>query len=145
MIRRPPRSTLFPYTTLFRSHELSGELGMLAHQLGGVGRAERNVHARQTALEDVAGDGVLQPRQALEGLEAFLLRFENRRERLTGRGNHRVRVKSPVDHGRFSSAGVCPMASIVQHFVCTARETLTPRMELRGSVINILIYKEIVQ
>src|SRR2546429_1944379 len=24
MIRRPPRSTLFPYTTLFRSHQLSG-------------------------------------------------------------------------------------------------------------------------
>src|SRR5260221_9705891 len=24
MIRRPPRSTLFPYTTLFRSHLLSG-------------------------------------------------------------------------------------------------------------------------
>src|SRR3712207_8611293 len=24
MIRRPPRSTLFPYTTLFRSHPLSG-------------------------------------------------------------------------------------------------------------------------
>src|SRR2546430_12127677 len=24
MIRRPPRSTLFPYTTLFRSHELGG-------------------------------------------------------------------------------------------------------------------------
>src|SRR2546429_7311569 len=26
MIRRPPRSTLFPYTTLFRSLESSGEL-----------------------------------------------------------------------------------------------------------------------
>src|SRR5258708_19478117 len=25
MIRRPPRSTLFPYTTLFRSHSLPGE------------------------------------------------------------------------------------------------------------------------
>src|SRR2546430_8068636 len=25
MIRRPPRSTLFPYTTLFRSHDLSGQ------------------------------------------------------------------------------------------------------------------------
>src|SRR2546427_7722774 len=25
MIRRPPRSTLFPYTTLFRSHVLQGE------------------------------------------------------------------------------------------------------------------------
>src|SRR5258706_1641748 len=24
MIRRPPRSTLFPYTTLFRSHIISG-------------------------------------------------------------------------------------------------------------------------
>src|SRR5256885_3962831 len=24
MIRRPPRSTLFPYTTLFRSHESAG-------------------------------------------------------------------------------------------------------------------------
>src|SRR5687768_17857026 len=26
MIRRPPRSTLFPYTTLFRSYEPNGEL-----------------------------------------------------------------------------------------------------------------------
>src|SRR2546428_7669888 len=26
MIRRPPRSTLFPYTTLFRSHEVGGEM-----------------------------------------------------------------------------------------------------------------------
>src|SRR2546430_9140268 len=27
MIRRPPRSTLFPYTTLFRSGEADGEVG----------------------------------------------------------------------------------------------------------------------
>src|SRR3712207_8263802 len=26
MIRRPPRSTLFPYTTLFRSHDLARRL-----------------------------------------------------------------------------------------------------------------------
>src|SRR5256885_3878170 len=26
MIRRPPRSTLFPYTTLFRSHESAGSM-----------------------------------------------------------------------------------------------------------------------
>src|SRR3712207_8297531 len=26
MIRRPPRSTLFPYTTLFRSHEASASI-----------------------------------------------------------------------------------------------------------------------
>src|SRR2546430_17514432 len=30
MIRRPPRSTLFPYTTLFRS--LGGEEALVAHQ-----------------------------------------------------------------------------------------------------------------
>src|SRR2546425_5658238 len=33
MIRRPPRSTLFPYTTLFRSHELA--LGALPALRGG--------------------------------------------------------------------------------------------------------------
>src|SRR2546426_3586743 len=27
MIRRPPRSTLFPYTTLFRSHRTGGRVG----------------------------------------------------------------------------------------------------------------------
>src|SRR5258708_12393278 len=31
MIRRPPRSTLFPYTTLFRSHRLERELDTPAH------------------------------------------------------------------------------------------------------------------
>src|SRR2546430_9044140 len=30
MIRRPPRSTLFPYTTLFRSPSLADSLGSLA-------------------------------------------------------------------------------------------------------------------
>src|SRR6516225_11826034 len=29
MIRRPPRSTLFPYTTLFRSHDRGGEQDQL--------------------------------------------------------------------------------------------------------------------
>src|SRR2546426_8336998 len=28
MIRRPPRSTLFPYTTLFRSHRAAGRAGL---------------------------------------------------------------------------------------------------------------------
>src|SRR2546422_8601479 len=34
MIRRPPRSTLFPYTTLFRSHDidlLAGQVSQLGH------------------------------------------------------------------------------------------------------------------
>src|SRR2546430_4701413 len=31
MIRRPPRSTLFPYTTLFRSHEADGFKYRVSH------------------------------------------------------------------------------------------------------------------
>src|SRR2546430_8105636 len=37
MIRRPPRSTLFPYTTLFRSHALDG----FRIQLADISRALR--------------------------------------------------------------------------------------------------------
>src|SRR2546426_8467826 len=45
MIRRPPRSTLFPYTTLFRS---SSPTGRFADDAGGAGaRSER----RQPLLE----------------------------------------------------------------------------------------------
>src|SRR5438874_9096206 len=32
MIRRPPRSTLFPYTTLFRSLILTGQLGSVMQE-----------------------------------------------------------------------------------------------------------------
>src|SRR3712207_9006302 len=38
MIRRPPRSTLFPYTTLFRSHadQLPALEGVVLERVGGV-------------------------------------------------------------------------------------------------------------
>src|SRR5260370_19578545 len=35
MIRRPPRSTLFPYTTLFRSQELDGSITVIANSFQG--------------------------------------------------------------------------------------------------------------
>src|SRR3712207_7914481 len=49
MIRRPPRSTLFPYTTLFRSDVGGGERGPrdLDH------RAEQPGHLAALALEDL--------------------------------------------------------------------------------------------
>src|SRR5256885_11956944 len=43
MIRRPPRSTLFPYTTLFRSG--SGDHGGAFHRKGGVGAFREMVQA----------------------------------------------------------------------------------------------------
>src|SRR3712207_8998935 len=76
MIRRPPRSTLFPYTTLFRSLHQAGEQGRLAQvELAGVDvevvlggrlhavRAVAEVRGVQVALEDpVLGVGLLQRR-----------------------------------------------------------------------------------
>src|SRR5256886_15745088 len=59
MIRRPPRSTLFPYTTLFRSEEtetpLGGRAGGLREALGagGSGSFEKSIVPRrqQTLLD----------------------------------------------------------------------------------------------
>src|SRR2546430_13417652 len=49
MIRRPPRSTLFPYTTLFRSHHRAADLAdHTAHELG----RKRAVGEREVAARD---------------------------------------------------------------------------------------------
>src|SRR5256885_16526184 len=58
MIRRPPRSTLFPYTTLFRSRGAGGD-GALGerHHAGGARRA-RSQHVRGPAHGGAGhGDG----------------------------------------------------------------------------------------
>src|SRR2546427_7892115 len=48
MIRRPPRSTLFPYTTLFRS--VIADSLLLRHRLCGCPRCGRRLGARAHAL-----------------------------------------------------------------------------------------------
>src|SRR2546425_4957508 len=63
MIRRPPRSTLFPYTTLFRSNFPAGSLGVFFF-LGVVGDAP----ATSSALQRAPGTGQLRPNVALEQL-----------------------------------------------------------------------------
>src|SRR2546426_12568102 len=54
MIRRPPRSTLFPYTTLFRSDE-AGEAAVADDRL----RAVAFERGLQLGEDAVAGGGVL--------------------------------------------------------------------------------------
>src|SRR2546425_4817457 len=62
MIRRPPRSTLFPYTTLFRSPSggaldrlaLAADVGVVAGQDAGVDHAYLAVHDRAQPLLDGA-------------------------------------------------------------------------------------------
>src|SRR2546430_3711259 len=47
MIRRPPRSTLFPYTTLFRSHVLAAGSRVARGELGKAERAQERERAAQ--------------------------------------------------------------------------------------------------
>src|SRR2546425_6067265 len=52
MIRRPPRSTLFPYTTLFRSHRVAARvvsIGNLA--VGGTGKTTLTLSLARAALD----------------------------------------------------------------------------------------------
>src|SRR3712207_8632416 len=69
MIRRPPRSTLFPYTTLFRSDQLDGVL-RLAH-----GKKRREVP--DVLLEEVEDRGhpaLAEPHARAHALSLQLLR-----------------------------------------------------------------------
>src|SRR6266487_3843031 len=47
MIRRPPRSTLFPYTTLFRSNPPAGNPGIHHHTRGATGRVRSEEHTSE--------------------------------------------------------------------------------------------------
>src|SRR3712207_7195369 len=97
MIRRPPRSTLFPYTTLFRSARIGPEL--LLEEL-----------PQACALPPVAGQGVMRLRQrhqpALVGVDEGL-----RRRRLPGRlTGHRLDRKGTrlnSSHANISYAVFC--------------------------------------
>src|SRR3712207_8358585 len=51
MIRRPPESTLFPYTTLFRSREAGDEFLILLEDLPGDGRAMAEAVAEELLAE----------------------------------------------------------------------------------------------
>src|SRR3989454_9679469 len=69
MIRRPPRSTLFPYTTLFRSHhrgavaEASGSPAGRAARRGGVARAAGGARGPRgrPAVSTGPGDDLVDP------------------------------------------------------------------------------------
>src|SRR5258708_10547852 len=80
MIRRPPRSTLFPYTTLFRSYELHPRV----RHLDAVGQVQR--------AELLAGGQVFQPgvRHLRPEAEAQRLKLRAAGHRLQDRKSTRL-------------------------------------------------------
>src|SRR5438034_4010598 len=62
MIRRPPRSTLFPYTTLFRSHPTRLAAGGADDSRPGAGRGTRNGSGPPRATGGAQARDVHRPR-----------------------------------------------------------------------------------
>src|SRR2546422_8559332 len=63
MIRRPPRSTLFPYTTLFRSQDQATSYARVVHTVGGFGHRSRcGVHIERRGPGGTAVHGPTVPR-----------------------------------------------------------------------------------
>src|SRR3712207_7029622 len=58
MIRRPPRSTLFPYTTLFRSEVQRGADALRRHRQAVAGAVAREEHAVLGRLAQLVRDPV---------------------------------------------------------------------------------------
>src|SRR2546426_7785741 len=69
MIRRPPRSTLFPYTTLFRSH--GGDAGGHVHPRYLFHRGAPALRAvRRQSVRSVRGDHVLRSEEHTSELQS---------------------------------------------------------------------------
>src|SRR3989441_7327732 len=74
MIRRPPRSTLFPYTTLFRSHRGGGERGSassrprLAHGAAGARAGRHLLDRRGRPFDERHGQRRRRPGDRPQGL-----------------------------------------------------------------------------
>src|SRR3712207_7426245 len=80
MIRRPPRSTLFPYTTLFRS-ELPGRRP--AGELPTVREGGRRVHRLPSGSRCRAAPGLAQRRYRKQSAGTAQARLEGRSEEHT--------------------------------------------------------------
>src|SRR3712207_7962722 len=86
MIRRPPRSTLFPYTTLFRSLRAAQQLGQEARGRPAVARRDDRVvelhgHAGDPAAGRAAPEGI----RPAPGLLVRRLRSEEHTSELQSR------------------------------------------------------------
>src|SRR2546430_10409557 len=81
MIRRPPRSTLFPYTTLFRS--------------------------RQPQLGEAVGDPPLVGQRQVMRRQEGTGQVERRRQRVGGEAADRKSTRLNSSHSQITYAGFC--------------------------------------
>src|SRR5256885_9674027 len=96
MIRRPPRSTLFPYTTLFRSHANDGTDGLVGRERHNLRNADEVARARvhrrvdQQALELVPDERLLLEQRCRNTIECRAMLRERSEE-------HTSELQSPCN------------------------------------------------
>src|SRR3712207_5980595 len=113
MIRRPPRSTLFPYTTLFRSQEAIREEGSYRPRL-----SDEVVDDLHLALKDdyEVVSGVARPEEDVPDLRLPLLPVALEDRELVFpqlRGPRTANLSASIDHGvslsiALSAASIVP-------------------------------------
>src|SRR5947207_7918946 len=91
MIRRPPRSTLFPYTTLFRSREESRGRGFALARFAHVVRGELEIQDRKSTR--------LNSSHTVISYAVFCLKKKKKKQR---QNENRPKAESERDKGHFS-------------------------------------------
>src|SRR3712207_6890034 len=129
MIRRPPRSTLFPYTTLFRSL-LQGN-----HQHATIVARDERLFPRQPLAADLEDRAAGRQRADLRGTQA------RARAGLHGRDRKSTRLNS--SHANISYAVFCLKKKITTHttaipssHLTVATTAITTHIALTGSYIT---------
>src|ERR1039458_5038565 len=130
-MRRPPRSTLFPYTTLFRSHlAADGKLRDLAAQVGAIAVVEPidGIAREQSAIDSPAheaGAGVARPQRAVA---------------IEGGDLGRQRVDGGVEAGGGENIGLCGGAhlwgALLHGASCARILTRSPNFTSNRTALN---------
>src|SRR2546430_6547841 len=114
MIRRPPRSTLFPYTTLFRSAPVANVEEPVPGEPDAVDRVAEGLHARVAGRTAVGAPvALVGARPGIEDDDAVVL-VPVRHEELVRRGIHRDVGGAAEMRGVVVAAGRVRLADLQQ-------------------------------
>src|SRR2546430_13003483 len=135
MIRRPPRSTLFPYTTLFRSklplygHEISDTINVGEAGLDRFCKMEKPDFIGRAALEKAKAEGV---KKTLVGLETV--------DRGIARDGYKIQDQAGREIGYVTSGSPAPFLkkNIALAYVTPAQSVIgtTVKVEIRGQSVK---------
>src|SRR3712207_7947283 len=124
MIRRPPRSTLFPYTTLFRSDDVGIRYGFTTHALTARTIPTATASVTTQSIATRAGCGRPAVRRSTG------LRIERRS--VPGRDDDAPRLEVDVEEDRKSTRLNSSHANISHAVFCLKKKKMRPAERFRG-------------